>query len=290
MKNKINQSLCKKCGICTKVCPNKIIGKNGCIEFIQEREHLCLQCGQCMAICPTKAVHVKGLSYDDDFYELPRRKNNYENFVEILSSRRSVRTFKNRPVSDELIDEIINSVSYAPFGAAPEKMEISIINNRKTIESALPLISDFLNGIKKYIENPITSGFLRLLAGKEEFQTIKNHIYPIAKGGNYNLDNGDGITRGAPTLITIHAAKDAEAHTNNGIIYATYIMLAAHAIGLGATMIECIITAINRNKKLKQIFQIPDKNEAIMSVIVGYPKYHYKRTIRRNKHKVRKVE
>lgn len=288
MKNKINQSTCKNCGICSKVCPNNIIGQNGSIHFIKEREHLCLQCGQCMAVCPTKSVHIKGLS-DDDFYELPRNKSNYENFVEILSSRRSVRSFKNRLVSEDLIDEIVNSVSYAPFGAAPEKMEISIINNRETIESALPLISDFLNGIEKFIENPIASGFLRLMTRKEDFYTVKNHIYPIAKAGNYKLENGDGITRGAPTIITIHASKDAEAHTNNSIIYATYIMLAAHAIGLGATMIECLIPAINRNKKLKRIFQIPDSNEAIMSVIVGYPKYHYKRTIKRQKHKINKV-
>ena len=288
--NSINQSSCKNCGRCTEVCPNKIIGQNGSIQFKPEREHLCQKCGQCMAICPTKSVHVGGLSYNKDFDELPENKNNYKNFIETLSTRRSVRTFKDRPVSDELIDEILHSVSYAPFGAAPEKMEISIINNRKTIESALPLISDFLNGIKKYIENPITSGFLRLLAGKEEFQTIKNHIYPIAKGGNYNLDNGDGITRGAPTLITIHAAKDAEAHSNNGVIYATYIMLAAHAIGLGATMIECVIPAINRNSRLKSIFHIPEQNEAVMSVIIGHPKYKYKRTIKRNKHKVHRVE
>jgi nitroreductase/NAD-dependent dihydropyrimidine dehydrogenase PreA subunit len=286
--NSINQSSCKNCGICAEVCPNKVIGQNGNLHFLKEREHLCLQCGQCMAVCPTKSVQVKGLSYND-FHEIPHDKGNYENFIEILSSRRSVRNFKNKAVSEDLLDEIVNSVSYAPFGAAPEKMEISIINNRETIESTLPLISDFLNGIKKLIENPVTSIFLRLFEGKESFQTVKNHIYPIAKSGNYNLVNGDGITRGAPTIITIHAPKDAEAHTNNGIIYATFIMLAAHAIGLGATMIECVIPAINRNKKLKQIFQIPDKNEAIMSVIVGYPKYHYRRTIKRHKHKINKV-
>ncbi len=289
MENTINRTLCKNCGICAEVCPNKVIAKNGSVHFRQEREHLCLQCGQCMAVCPSKAIKVIGLSYENDFREIPRKKADYENFMQILSSRRSVRNFKNRPVSEELIDEIVGSVSYAPFGAAPEKMEISIINNRKTIESALPLISDFFNGIEKMIENPIASGFLRLMTSKEDFHTLKNHIYPIAKGGNYKIENGDGITRGAPTIITIHAPKDAEAHTNNGVIYATYIMLAAHAIGLGATMIECVIPAINRNKKLKRIFQIPDNNEAIMSIVVGYPKYKYKRTIKRNKHKINKV-
>ena len=289
MQNNINKSLCKSCGICAEVCPNKLIGKNGSMHFKKDREQLCLQCGQCMAVCPSKSVNIDGLSYND-FHELPSNKNNYENFMEILSGRRSVRTFKNRPVSNEIIDKIIDSVSYAPFGAEPGKMELSVINNRETIESDLPLISDFLNKTQKMIENPMMAGILKLLAGKEDFQTIKNHIYPIAKGGIYNLKNGDGITRGAPALITIHAPKDAEAHTNNGVIYATYIMLAAHAIGLGATMIECLITPVNRNKKLKQIFKIPYNNEAVMSVIVGYPKYRYKRTIKRNKHKIRIVD
>ena len=290
MQTKIDQSNCKNCGICTEVCPNKIIGKNGHIHFKQEREHLCLQCGQCMAACPTKSVRIEGLSYEHDFNELPANSFDYKDFIGVLATRRSVRNFKNRPVRDELIDEIVNSVSYAPFGAAPEKMEISIINNRKTIESALPLISDFFHQLEKMIENPIKSIILRVLAGREGFQTVKNHLYPIAKGGNYNLEHWDGITRGAPTLITIHAAKDAEAHTNNAVIYATYMMLAAHAIGLGATMIECLIAAINRNKQLKQIFQIPANNEAVMAVIIGYPKYQYRRTIKRHKYKVHKVE
>uniref|UniRef100_UPI003216C6C4 nitroreductase family protein n=1 Tax=uncultured Draconibacterium sp. TaxID=1573823 RepID=UPI003216C6C4 len=289
MQNTINQSLCKNCGICAEICPNNIIGQNGNAQFKQEREQLCLECGQCMAVCPTKAIHVKGLSYEKDFIEFTSEKLDNKDFMNTLSSRRSVRTFKKKAVSDELIDEIVDAVSFAPYGASPEKMEISIINNRETIESALPLVSDFFHGIEKMIESPIASIFLKLFAGKEDFQTVKNHIYPIAKSGIYNLDNGDGITRGAPAIITIHAAKDAEAHTNNGIIYATYIMLTAHALGLGATMIECVIPAINRNKKLKQIFQIPDDNEAIMSVVVGYPKYRYKRTIKRNKHKINKM-
>jgi ferredoxin len=288
-KNSIDKSHCKNCGICTEICPNKIIRQNGSVHFKQEREHLCLQCGQCMAVCPAKAIHVKGLTYENDFTEFTSDKLDYNGFMKTLGSRRSVRTFKNQPVSNELIDEIVNSISYAPYGAAPEKMEINIINKREIIESALPLISKFFQRLEKMIENPIKSLVLRAIAGKENFHTIKNHLYPIAKGGNYNLDNWDGITRGAPSIITIHAAKNAEAHSNNGVIYATYIMLTAHAIGLGATMIECVPPAINRDKQLKELFQIPKENEAVMSIIIGHPKYQYKRGIKRKKHKIRKV-
>jgi hypothetical protein len=168
-------------------------------------------------------------------------------------------------------------------------MELSIINNRQIIESALPLISKFFDDLVKKMENPMSAFFIRRVAGKEDFQTIKNHLYPIAKSGNYTYRNRDGITRGAPSIIIIHAAKDAEAHTSNGLIYATYIMLAAHSFGLGATMIQIVPAAINRIKKLKAIFKVPEENEAIISVIIGHPLHRYQRAIKRKIHKVHKA-
>jgi hypothetical protein len=46
-------------------------------------------------------------------------------------------------------------------------------------------------------------------------------------------------------------------------------------------MIGIIPPAINKVPEVRQIFKIPDKNEAIMSVIVGYPKFKYQRSIER---------
>jgi len=289
MKNSIDQSLCKNCRLCTKVCPCNIIEHNGAIHFAPEKEHICIHCGQCMAICPTKAIGIKGLSYENDFRELPSNRLDYNDFMDFLSTRRSIRTFKDQAIDDVILDQIADSVSYAPYGASPEKMELSIINNRDIIESALPVISKFLDDLVNKIENPVASFFIRRVAGKEDFHTIKNHLYPIAKSGNYKLGDRDGITRGAPAIIIIHAADDSEAHTANGLVYATYIMLAAHSFGLGATMVEIVPAAINQNKNLKVIFKVPQENEAIMSVIIGHPKHRYQRTIKREAHMIHKV-
>ena len=46
-------------------------------------------------------------------------------------------------------------------------------------------------------------------------------------------------------------------------------------------MIGIIPAAINKVSEVKEIFKIPERNEAVMSVIIGYPKYKYKRTIKR---------
>jgi len=283
MESIINQEICTKCKSCIEVCPSNVIGLNSKEEvyFIPERLSICLNCGQCMAVCTTKAVTVNGLSYENDFIDLPNNNINYNEFVNFLANRRSIRNFKDKSISNETIDQILDSISYAPYGAAPEKMNISVINDRKKIETALPYIENFLDNIIKWVENPIASFMIKRKKGQETFNTIKNHLYPIAKLENYKLKFGDRITRDAPAILIFHAEKGAEEHTNNSLIYATYTILAAHSLGLGATMIGIVPAAINKVEEVKAIFQIPEENEAVISVIIGYPKYKYRRTIKR---------
>jgi len=288
MKSNIDHKICSKCKLCIEVCPVNIIGinSNDEVSFIPEREAICLKCGQCMAVCSTKAITISGISYDKDLIDLPENKTDYKNFIDFLANRRSVRNYKKKLIPDTIIKQILDSISYAPYGAKPEKINITVINNRNVIESALPHIAKFLDSIVKWIENPIVSFMIKRKKGQETFNTIKNHLYPIAKLENYNLDFGDRITRGAPAILIFHAEKGAEEHTNNSLIYATYSILAAHALGLGASMIGIVPPAINKVKEVREIFQIPDENEAIISVIIGYPKFKYKRTIKRDIQKI----
>ncbi|MCD6365976.1 MAG: nitroreductase family protein [Bacteroidales bacterium] len=289
MENTINQSLCEQCKLCIEVCPVNIIAANkqGQVNFIREREHICLECGQCMAICTTKAIQVNGYSYEKDLFDLPKATVEYPQLIDFLSHRRSVRNFKDKPVPDEMIDKIIAAIDFAPYGSKPEKMHITVVNDRKKIEAILPGIEQFLNNIVKWVENPIISYFIRRKTGNETFNTIKNHLYPIAKTGNYKLKYGDRITRGAPAILVFHAEAGAEEHTNNSMIYATYAMMAAQSLGLGATIIGLVPPAINKMKEVREKFGIPENHEAVISVIIGYPKYKYKRGIKREKYQVK---
>lgn len=278
----IDQQLCKKCRLCIEVCPCKVIGINGEVSFLAEREHICLKCGQCMAVCCSKAVHVDGLNYKDNFSEIPCNSMNYPDFINLLSTRRSVRNFSDKPLTRSHINQILNAVRYAPFGASPDSMKITVVNSRQRIESALPYIEEFLDNIVKWMENPIASFMIKRKKDMETYNTIRNHLYPIAKTNNYKLKNGDRITRNAPALIIFHAEREAEEHTNNSLIYASYAMLAAHSLGLGAAMNRILPAAINKLKTIRKIFNIPDENEAIIALIAGHRKYAYKRIIKRN--------
>jgi nitroreductase/NAD-dependent dihydropyrimidine dehydrogenase PreA subunit len=283
MPDKIDQEKCKKCKLCIEVCPNSIFGTNPNNEviIIPERKSICFKCGHCMAICPAQAIFVDDLTYEHDLFDLPENNVNYHELMNFLYSRRSVRNFKDTPVPKDILEKIVDSIAAAPFGCAPEKVHITVIDNREIISSALPKISEFYDKITKWIPNPLIRFMIKHEKGQETLNTLRHHVYPIAKAGNYKLENGDRITRNTQALLIFHAEKGAEEHTNNSLIFATYTILAAHSLGLGAAMIGLVPAAINKVREVRKIFQIPENHEAIISVILGYPKYTFKRTIKR---------
>ena len=66
-------------------------------------------------------------------------------------------------------------------------------------------------------------------------------------------------------------------------------MLAAHSLGLGATMIGIVPAAINKVPEVRSIFEIPKENEAIISIIVGHPIYKYRKAIKRQRQIIHEI-
>ncbi len=285
MNYSVKHETCIKCKMCIEVCPVNLIhiDNDNLVNFIGEREIICLECGQCMAVCSTESITIPKYSYERDFHPLPESNINLRQYSDFLSSRRSIRNFKKKKVTNEIIESILETIVYAPYGAEPEKTEITVVNNREKITSALPFMESFLDDIGSWLDNPFMRQMIKFKTTPETFSTLKNHLYPMIKLDNYKLKYGDRITRNAPAIILFHAKKDAEEHTNNALIYATYAMLAAHAFGLGAAMNGIIPAAVNKVKEVREIFQIPNENEVVISLILGYPKFRYQRTVKRNK-------
>lgn len=291
-KNTINHETCKKCGLCIEICPVNMIefDESGLTNFILERENICLECGQCMAVCTTDSITVAKFTYEENFNKLPKHKIDYQEFIDFISSRRSVRNFKDKKVEKKVINKILDSLKYAPYGAEPNKVEVTVINNRETIEKILPYAEKFLDDIIKWVDSPIVSRIIKHKKGIETFNTLKNHLYPMSKLQNYKLKYGDRITRGAPAILIFHAEKGAEEHTHNALIYGTYSMFAIHSLGLGGSMNGIMPASINKVKEIRNIFRIPDNHEAIISLTFGYPKYKYQKAIKRESKNINWIE
>jgi len=201
MKNFITIETCRKCGECAEVCPSDIILKNneGHFYFEQELLKFCVNCAQCMAICPTNSVFVENYQYDKNIVPLDKNKSNYNQFYNLLAERRSVRNFKSIEVPNELISQIIESLSHMPFGFVSDSIEITIINNKQKLEESLPLFSTFYDKMKKWMHNPFMKLMIRKNTHPSVFATIKHHLLPMIEAGHYKIDTGDdNILRNAP--------------------------------------------------------------------------------------------
>jgi ferredoxin len=282
---RIDEKSCKKCGLCGEVCPNKIIKKDnsGQLSFRQDRIQFCFKCGQCMSICPTESIHVEGLSYTKDFVGLPEGDSFERNFFNMILSRRAVRNFEDRPVPRELLEKIVQAIAFAPPGFPPIKTEIVVVQDTTLIKKALPHMIEVYDFLIKAMANPMMRFFIKRRAGREKFNMLVHHVVPLMKNRLPELKMGfeDTITRDAPAMIIFHANRNSENYKEDIYIALAYGFLAAHALGLGGSAMDIIPPPIERNKELRKMFLIPDTNEVVASMILGYPKYRYQRAIKR---------
>ena len=290
MAHSVNSETCTKCGLCAEVCPNQIMewaqGKEP--GFRADRISLCFQCGHCMAVCPTQSITAGGLSYAKDFFDLPAGMIRESDFFNFIAGRRSVRNFEDKPVPREMLQRILEAVSFAPMGVPPHKTEVTIVQKREVIVRALPFMVRLYGDLQKYMKNSLIRLFMKKMMKLETFNTLKNHVVPgMEKALPDMKEKGrDMISRGAPALILFHAPRGSENHTEDIQIALAYGLLAAHSLGLGASAIGLIAPAVERNRDLRKIFQIPKENEVLASMIVGYPKLSFKRGIKRELAKV----
>ena len=286
----INQETCTLCGLCAEVCPNQImkVNKADGVWLREDRLHLCIECGQCMAICRSGAIDVAGLSYDEDFFALPKGPVTEMPFFDMVKTRRSVRTFKEKPVPRELLEKIVEAIASAPPSFPPLKTEVVVVQDTAVIRQALPEMIKVYDGLLNAMNNPIARFIIRRKNGAEKQKLLESHVLPMMKSRLPELKQGteDTITRNAQAMILFHAHRDAKKYETDINIAMTYGMLAAHAVGLGGTLIDLIPPTIQSSETLRQLFKIPADNIPVAALILGYPKYRYRRGIKRNLRRV----
>jgi len=285
----VDRETCIACGLCSAVCPMGIpypfSVETGQVKvaLYSDRLSMCIRCGHCMAICPTQSIYADGLTYAESLFELPHLDLESDRFFDLLTGRRSVRAFRDAPVPREMLERIVEAISLAPMSFTPHKVQITVVQRREVIERVLPSIVEFYEDLVRKMDNPLIRLLIRLRAGQETFNSLRHHVLPSLafRLPDMKAEGGDTITRGAPSMLVFHAHREAEGRTADAWIALTYGLLAAHALGLGATAIGLVPPVIERSPEVREIFKIPLENQVLASMIIGYPRYRFQRGIRR---------
>jgi nitroreductase len=141
-----------------------------------------------------------------------------------------------------------------PISSNSQGISYLIIDDKKTIKLAV-------EECIKWFENDAT--WSKMLAGM--INAYREGIDEI-------------ILRGAPSLILTLADDDFYNGRENSIISLSYLELYAPSLGLGSCWAGVFeICARSENSPMNKIFNIPEKKKITGAVMVGYPKYSYKR-------------
>ncbi|EHI99005.1 nitroreductase [Clostridium sp. DL-VIII] len=250
----VNQDKCIKCGICVNECPQYVLRleKNGPKEIYPED---CVACGHCVAICPNEAIEnfKSPLANQVSSKKYPRLSpEEAENFLRL---RRSIRSYKNTPVSREKLRALANIAHFAPSGHNLQGISYIIIDDREILDEAVNIV------IGELENNNSVSNYTKL----------------------YREKGIDTILHGAPCLILAIADVDFLRGRENSIFSLSYMELYAPSLGLGscwAGLFERIV--LKNNSLLFKLLNIPDGKKITGAVMVGYPKYDYPRLTDRN--------
>ncbi len=287
----VDMETCKGDGVCVSVCPENVLEiANGKAATVEERGDACIMCGQCVAVCLTESLQMPKLPREL-FQELPELPFRYDEFLDFLKLRRSVRAFKKRPVEKDLAEKILRAAATAPMGTPPHSTEVVVIDRRDELDFLLKeLVKSYASMVNAFA-NPIGRAMIRLSAGVVDYRVLKDYIVELAIYANeaYYRDGTDRYMYNAPMLMLFHGNRRAMSFEENAHLVCHHAMLASVSLGLGTTIIGMVPPIVDHSKALRKRYGIPKENKVITSLILGHPKYKYRKSIRRDLAGVRTI-
>ena len=248
----VDPTKCLRDGICVAECPRFLIAiqdEGSCPEPVEGADELCLACGHCMAVCPVGALTLKGIAPEERPQVRPELLPSVEQAEHFLRSRRSVRTFADKPVPREVLERLLDTACYAPSASNSQPVEWLVIYDPPVARRLAQMAGEWM----------LQQGMLAAYARSYATATTEGH---------------DAICRGAPHLVLAHTPQGREA---NGVIALTTLELAAYALRLGACWSGLFHAALNGSAELREAVGLPDGRACSGVMLLGYPRYAYQR-------------
>jgi nitroreductase len=282
----IDQEKCNGCGKCITACSDfefKLV--NGKATLSESPVFGCIACGHCMAVCPEGAIEANGrcLTPGDMFtFTGTHTKSDYTSLLQLFQSRRSIRKFKDKPVTKQTIDSIIEAAQTAPMGVPPSDVNLLVLDNKEKVRQFSSDFCTFLDKNRWFV----SGWFMTLMTPFYDRKTIrffKKFMRPLFDAYINPMKEGvDQVTYDAPAAIYFYGSPYCD--PADPIIAATYAMIAAESLGLGTCMIGGVHPFVQfgtGSKEFRNKYGIRFKSREGLILIFGYPKINYTKGIRR---------
>ena len=281
----VNQEKCTGCGQCLSQCSSGLLSfpenpddsKNPKKMIFRDPTNSCSLCGHCLAVCPVEAINYENGDPCLTSSAIKDRKHySYDNILEILRGRRSIRQYHDKLVPREEIAAILEAMRYAPSASNEQNWEYIILTDPTRIQEFSQKVVSMISFTYKLVSNPIINtlflwGSTRKLARDPSFLYSMKNLLNRAECGD------DPIFFKAPCVIILHSPTYGNLAGCDAGIALTHGMLAARSRGLGTCWIGIAQEAMQRIGKFNRWLGIPKKRKVWGMFTLGYPKETFQR-------------
>ncbi len=176
----------------------------------------------------------------------------FEDFFNVITSRRSIRSFKSDPVPDDNIDKIIESAGWAPSSANSQPWDIVIVKNIETKTRIQESIKRVIARIRELRDFP----FLRTFTAQYMLEAPVQLVVC-----------GDPRFKYVSMMHKVDEDIEQFALWGSVSMAVQNMLLTAQALGLGSVVFTNFYPS-----EVKEILSIPDPVKVICILPIGYPK------------------
>ena len=277
---------CIGCGSCIEVCPAFVI------DLIEEKASVargewCIGCDHCEAVCPTGAVLRKAAKEDRPQTGPAGSAASSESLQRLLRQRRSVRVYAEKPVSQEILNEILDAGRYAPTGMNSQNVHYLVLSSPGEIEKLREMTLTFYEKIFSRARGRLGAFVLSLIAGRKVTESLRESLPKLEYAKERMKRGKDCLFYHAPAVMVVHAESWDTCSAFNCSVALYNCSLKAHTLGVGCCFNWYLVNAVNHDRGIKQGLAIPADHGCFGAMTLGYPKIRYERLVDREPPKVR---
>jgi nitroreductase/NAD-dependent dihydropyrimidine dehydrogenase PreA subunit len=272
---------CNKCMLCVQDCVSGVWRELDGIPTVVA-PGACNLCSHCLAVCPKDAIIHDGLD-GQQIRRVDRKQLDPKAYYETITGRRSVRHYKDKPVSQEIIESVLELARYSPTASNSQNVQYIVIQNKPLLRQVSEDIFGFSKRVFSWSQSRIGKILFGIFKNTYFISTLNRYIGTMGYYIKQTDDGRDFILHHAPVLILIHAPKGSGFSCDNCNIAATNIINYAYTLNLGTCFIGFLTMALKYSKALRHKLGIPRGRQVFASLVMGFPDYRHSFTSSRKK-------
>jgi nitroreductase/NAD-dependent dihydropyrimidine dehydrogenase PreA subunit len=261
----VNEEKCTRCHACVEVCPLGLVRMDSARTLphpIRGAARFCIRCGHCVGVCPRGALEHKTLTLADS-PPLPRTWRLTPGQVEpLIKGRRSIRAFREKAVERALVEKALDLSRYAPSGTNSQPVKWLVIEGREKVAAVTEAVMGWVRACRESPASPLGPYADFLIRSREAGE--------------------DPVCHNAPNLV-LAWGEPGPMLAHSCLLAGATFELAVLPLGLGACWAGFVGMAASRDPRVRAALGLPAGSECHAALMLGYPRYEYRRIPPRKK-------